>query len=447
MARVKDLWHSEVKDPNDPEKTIKKKTARHKDNGGNPKAKRWLAVWIGPDGKEKTRAFRIQPDAEKYARKMEEDIERGEYIDPKAGRELLDAVARKWLRLQAVGANSGRRYESVYRLHIEPTFGRRSIASVKPSEILEWLRGLEKTLGLSTQEMAHMVLMGVFSLAVADKMRKDNPVGSPIVPKPRKEPAERDPWDVPLIWSVVDAHPAPYRAAPIIAAGCGLRQGEAFAVAEEDFDFENGRLYVRRQVIRIGTEIVFKLPKGGKERIVPLADGVAREVKAHIEAYPPVSVSLPWMQENGTLAEDEHAARVLFVWHGKSRRTNGKCLQTSSYNDVVWKPALAEAGVIAKPDRGPRGGTPRYVSRRANGMHNLRHYFSTALLDAGVSLAGVMEFMGHSKKGAPVTLGVYGHVTEETFESARKAISRSLFPLRAVQDRLSGGTVAEQAVR
>jgi hypothetical protein len=41
-----------------------------------------------------------------------------------------------------------------------------------------------------------------------------------------------------------------------------------------------------------------------------------------------------------------------------------------------------------------------------------------------------MDFMGHSKKGAPVTLGVYAHVTEETYESARNAIDRSLFRLR-----------------
>jgi integrase len=126
-------------------------------------------------------------------------------------------------------------------------------------------------------------------------------------------------------------------------------------------------------------------------------------------------------------------------------RTHGKCMQTSSYNDVVWKPALAKASVIPMPEPGPRGGTPRYTSARENGTHTLRHYFSTTVLDAGVSLAGVMDFMGHSKKGAPVTLGVYAHVTEETYESARNAIDRSLFRLRAVQDQRSSGTQTERA--
>jgi len=48
--------------------------------------------------------------------------------------------------------------------------------------------------------------------------------------------------------------------------------------------------------------------------------------------------------------------------------------------------------------------------------------------------------MGHSKKRQPVTLGVCGHVTDETFVDARRAIDRRLFRPRAVE---SNGTVTE----
>ncbi|MFD0853493.1 hypothetical protein ACFQ07_14745, partial [Actinomadura adrarensis] len=104
MARVKDLWHSEVPDPDDPTKKIKRKTKRHPDRGGSKTAKRWLAVWIEPDGTEASKAFRIQDAAAKYARKQEEDIARDEYIDPRAGRHLFGPLARRWLRLRDVGA-------------------------------------------------------------------------------------------------------------------------------------------------------------------------------------------------------------------------------------------------------------------------------------------------------------------------------------------------------
>jgi hypothetical protein len=104
----------------------------------------------------------------------------------------------------------------------------------------------------------------------------------------------------------------------------------------------------------------------------------------------------------------------------------------TGFNAGVWKPALARAGVIPPPPDG--AGAADYFGRDCggNGTHVLRHFYSTTLQDAGVSLAGVMEFMGHSRKGLPVTLGVYGHVTEETFEQARRAIDKTLFQLRPV---------------
>ena len=50
-----------------------------------------------------------------------------------------------------------------------------------------------------------------------------------------------------------------------------------------------------------------------------------------------------------------------------------------------------------------------------------------------------MEFMGHSMKGRrlPTALGVYGHVTDETYEQARQAIDKALFRPRPVR---CGGT-------
>jgi integrase len=87
----------------------------------------------------------------------------------------------------------------------------------------------------------------------------------------------------------------------------------------------------------------------------------------------------------------------------------------------------------------------RYGAASDDGFHMLRHYLTSVLLDAGVSLAGIMALLGHSRRGAPVTLGVYGHVTEETFEAARTAVDRNLFGLRVVPDREADGTETEQS--
>jgi len=450
--RVKDLWFSEVPvrdaagklatGPDGRAVRERRKTAKHPDNGGSKDAKRWLAVWHDPDGSEVTKAYAKQSDAKAYARKMESDVERGEYIDKNAGKERFGDLARKWIRLRKVGAVSRRRYESVFRNHVEAAFGRRLVKSVRPSEVAEWL-GYGSVSGLSDamKSAAYYIVAGTFDLAVADKLRRDNPARSPVVTKPVPGTEEREPWPTDLVWRVTDEHPEPYRAIPQCAAGLGLRQGCAFALAEEDFNFTTMKVRIGRQIERVGGQWVFKLPKGGKERTVPLTRGVAAVALAHIKAYPPAPYELPWMNEAGEIAGDPHSCRLLFRWHGDDPRTRGRHIGSSSYDQAVWKPALSRAGIIAAAAPDARG-IHRYAggSGKGNGMHALRHYYSVTLQNGGVPLIGVMEFMGHSRKGMPVTLGVYGHVTEETFELAREAVDRTLFKLRPAK---APGTVTE----
>ncbi|HEY3879789.1 MAG TPA: hypothetical protein VGM12_14455, partial [Trebonia sp.] len=149
---------------------------------------------------------------------------------------------------------------------------------------------------------------------------------------------------------------------------------------------------------------------------------------------------LPWMNEDGTVADEPVTVRLLFVWHGDDPRTHGKAISASSYSHGVWLPALSNAGIGPAPWKDDKKITRYSSAGKDNGQHALRHFFSTALQDAGVPPVGVMEFMGHSRKGLPVTFRVYGHVTDDTFAQARTAIDRSLFKLRPVA---SAGTVTE----
>lgn len=314
MARVKDLWFTAGRE----------KTARHPDRGGNKAAKRWLAVWPDPDGKEHTRAFAKQADAKKYADRMEADADRGEYIDPKAGRENFGDLARKYLRLRAVGGTTRGKYDSTYRHQVEPAFARRSVRGIKPSDVLEWLRSPEMTkLSLSVQATAYLIVAGTFDLAVADGLRRDNPARSPVITPPHPELAEREPWTAARIWLVHDEVPAPYRPVVSAAAALGLRQGEALALAEEDFDFAALKVRIRRQVVYSGGRQVFKLPKEGRTRTAPLARGLAAIIQAHIAEHPPQPYELPWMGEDGKIADDPHSCRLLFRWQGNDRRARG----------------------------------------------------------------------------------------------------------------------------
>jgi integrase len=450
MARVKDLWFAEVPVRDAEGKTVKgpdgrvvkekRKTARHPDRGGNKDAKRWLAVWLDPDGEEASKAFRKQADAQKHGDRMEADVDRDEYIDPKAGKEKFGPLAEKYLRLRAVGGTTRGKYGSTYRRQVEPALGARSVRGIRPSDVLEWLRSPEMTkLSLSVQATAYLIVAGTFDLAVADGLRRDNPARSPVVKPPKPELAEREPWTVTRVWLVHDQVDAPYRAIVSAAAALGLREGEALALAEEDFDFDAEKVSIRRQVLYAGRQQVFKLPKEGRTRTEPLPRGLAAIIQAHVKEHPPRPYELPWMNEDGKLADDPHSCKILFRWQGSDKRRHGKHVNADQMTDSIWKPALMRAGLIAAPEGKP---VPRWVHGDSGGlgMHNLRHFYSTTLQDAGVSPVGVTEFLGHSKKALPVTFRVYGHVTEETFDQARAAVDRALFRLRPVEP---SGTVTE----
>jgi integrase len=458
MSRVRDLWFAEVPVKDAGGKTVRRpdgrvlkekhKTSKHPDRGGSKEAKRWLAVWADPDGKEVTKAYAKAADAKAYAKKMEGDADRGEYIAKDAGKEKFGELARKWIRLRKIGASARLRYESVLRNHIEPEFGRRSVRTIKPSEVAEWLVSPEiSKLGDVMQEAAYFILTGTFELAVADSLRRDNPAKSKAVTPPKVADTVRDVWPVETVWRVIDAHPREYRAIPVLAAGMGLRQGCALGLAdgdlewpEDDENFERGKAQIRRQVVRVGSKYYFKLPKGGKERTVPVSRGVAAQLRAHMEKYPPVEVTLPWIDEKGSVAGEPVTARLIFTWQGSDLRTHGREIRANTYDNSVWNPALSRAGLAPEPARTASRGL-RYTSGgRENGMHALRHFYSTALQDAGVPTIGVTDFMGHSRQRLPITFRVYGHVTEETFEQARAAIDRALFKLRPVEAR---GAVAE----
>ena len=119
MGFTKDLWTRAVPQPDN--KITRERTARW------GKGKRWLAVWHDEAGAERSRAFTTKDAADKFWQGQETDRERGEYMDPKAGRELLGGVASRWLASRLVDPATAIRYESLYRLHVEPAFGHRQV--------------------------------------------------------------------------------------------------------------------------------------------------------------------------------------------------------------------------------------------------------------------------------------------------------------------------------
>ena len=73
---------------------------------------------------------------------------------------------------------------------------------------------------------------------------------------------------------------------------------------------------------------------------------------------------------------------------------------------------------------------------RANGMHALRHFYASILIDAGESVRAVADSLGHADPG--FTLRVYAHLFPASEDRARQALD-SVFRGVRVNERKHDG--------
>jgi integrase len=144
-----------------------------------------------------------------------------------------------------------------------------------------------------------------------------------------------------------------------------------FGLWPDDIHRDAMLIRVVRQVQPVKGKLVFCLPKGEKTRDVPFSDRVLRELDAHLEIFPPASVTLPWEEPGGepttaTLIMTDEARGAWRQW---------------TFNRQYWQPALERAGVTNPT--------------RADGTHALRHYYASALqmsrVASGASFGKICE--------------------------------------------------------
>ncbi|MGW3710012.1 tyrosine-type recombinase/integrase [Streptomyces albogriseolus] len=402
---IQDRWFKTTTDANG--KTVRVKTDRH------GKGMRYRARYFTPDGKRKGKSF---PDgqkrlAEQWLSSITADVARGDFIDPNASRTTFQEFAEKWLASQSGDPNTRASMDSQLRLHAFPRIGARQLGSFQPSHIREFVTQLEAS-GMSGAyaRVIFSNVRAVLSAAVEDGCLRRNPCNSRTVTPPELGTRRVVPWPPERVFAMRAAMVERFRTMVDVGAGCGLRQGEILGLSVDDLDFEGGTLNVVQQLKLSLSKAVFAPPKGGKLRDVPLPDPVAEALQEHMERFPPVEVTLPWMRANGQPV----TKRLIFSG------PNGGHVWRTSLNEDHWKPALAKVGVI------PKAKSREHAAAREHGMHALRHFYASVLLDAGESIKALAEYLGHSDPG--LTLKVYAHLMPSSRERARKALGQALRP-------------------
>lgn len=372
MAHVQDLWEKSVDGS-------RVRTARY------GKGNRWQARYVDLEGGEHTRTFARKQDAERFLATVTADLVRGEYVDPGAGKVTFTEFWKRWLTAQTFGESTREATELRLRIHAEPVLGRHELRLIKPSTIQAWIRGLQDRLAPTYVRAVATNVSAVLSAAVDDGLIARNPCRAGSVKLPKVDRRRIEPWPAEQVAAVIDALPSRYRAIAVVAAGCGLRQGEVFGLRVADVEFLRHRLRVEQQIKIVRNQLTTDRPKGGKVRTVPLPEAVAVELAEHLRRHGAQSDQLFFTSR-------EH-----------------KPLNRNYFNSHLWRPALLAAGV--EPGR-------------ANGMHALRHFYASVLIDAGESVKAVAEYLGHADPG--FTLRVYAHLFPSSEDRARSAVDRVL---------------------
>jgi integrase len=372
---------------------------------------KWVARWREPSGRQRSRAFIRYQDAQRHLTSVQAELDRGSYIPHEHGAVTLRDYGETWLAAQVTEPTTRIMVEMRWRKHICPVLGDVPLAALarQPSLIRTWIAGLEREgMAASYIRVTLGTLSAVLNSAVDDHMISTNPCSARSVRAPKVPTGKVQPWEPETVAAVRAALSERYRALADCAGGCGMRQGECFALSPDDINWPRGSVvHVRRQVRLVGYRAVFSAPKNHETRTVPLSESVKLRLAAHMAAFPAVPVTLPEREPGGKLVT------VKLMFTTPTRRQ----INRNTFNTYEWKPALEAAGV---------------PQTRGNGMHVLRHTYASVLLADGVSIGDVSEWLGHNDPG--FTLRVYRHMMKSAPDRARAAIDAMFADERILQD-------------
>jgi integrase len=316
-----------------------------------------------PDKREVSRTFRRKVDADQWVREQETRPQRGEWLDPAAGKLPFGEWLDRWAETRHGRRSTLARDESYMRNHLRPAWADTPLSAIRQPDVVEWVGQLQaKGLAPATVGKAYQLLAAAMQAAVDAELIAASPCRN--VPLPKVERYEMRFLDHAEIARLADATDPRYRALVLVLAYGGLRIGEAAAL-------RTTRLLPTRRELDIAETVAW--------------------VKGHPDLGPPKSkagrrpVALPapvWAEL--TAHVDTYATEWVFP------APAGGLLQPSHFRRRVWAPATKAAGL-----EGLR-------------VHDLRHTAVSLWIEAGADVKRVATRAGHTS--VAFTLDRYGHL-------------------------------------
>lgn len=343
-------------------------------------SKRWQASYTGPDTirHRASVTFETREDAEAWLTDRRREIKGDDWTPPTTAKALTFGVyAERWLKARQLKPRTRYHYAGMLDSRILPTFQNVPVKAITADLIDDWYaaQGDEHP---TARSHSYGLLRTILAGAVQARVINYNPChirGAGNTKRVHKsEPATLAELEI-----IVAAMPARYKAMTLLAAWCAMRFGELTELRRKDIDLKNGRVKIRRAVVRVDGEWIVGTPK---------SDAGTRDVAIPPHLLPLVKAHLADHTEPGKDA-------LLFA-----AAAGGHMAPSSLYK--VWYPARHAA------------------SRDDLRWHDLRHTGAVLAAQTGATLAELMGRLGHSTPGAAMR---YQHAARDRDTEIAKALS------------------------
>jgi len=326
---------------------------------------RFVACYRDPEGRQRSAGtFSSRRAAERAANREEAKVRDGAWHDHSRGQvTFAEYVQTVWLPSKQVETSTLAAYRSYLDRHFIPTFGRRPMGKILPSEIQRWVTTATGT-GLSAASVRkyHTMLHSVFERALVDRVVTFNPCAHTELPKVIKRkartltPTEYD--------AILTALPTQHRLMIETAIDTGLRWGELIALKPRHLDLIKRTLRVEETLVEVSIK---NSPTGARMLTKPYP----KDNEARTMGLPPELAT-----QLGDYIADRHLkpGDLLFATR------DGTPISRNTFRTRVWLPAIKASGVDF-PVR----------------VHDLRHAHASWLLAGGSDLKSVMDRMGHAQ--------------------------------------------------
>lgn len=385
--------------------------------------KRYMYTYTDPMGRRKfIYANDLAELREKEAKLMKDQLDGLDlYVAGKAS--VNDTFDRYMSTKYNLRESTKSSYLYTYDHYVRDTFGKKRIADIKYSDVLQFYYYLlnEVKISLGTLDTVHCLLHPTFQLAVRDEIIRNNPTDGVMKEISRESGKNRGIRHALTVeqqrafMEYIANHPIYYHWWPMftVLLGTGCRIGEALGLRWQDLDYDKRTISINHSLSYYqkpeSNKSVLRISKPKTEagiRTIPMLDIVKDAFEMLYEEQ----------LENG-FNESEIDGMSGFIFCNRF----GTVPNPQTVNHTIKRIANsynADEVVRAKKERRDPIILPNFS------CHHLRHTFCTRLCENETNLKVIQSIMGH--RNIETTMDIYAEATEEKKQESFENLAAKL---------------------